>query len=165
MSKVLLLNATYEPLSTIKLERAMVLLTNGKVEILHSHDKKKVRTIYKEYPWPEVIRLRGYVKVRFKDLSPNKRNIFDRDDHRCQYCGSRKSLTIDHIIPVSRGGENTWTNLVTCCWKCNNEKGNQTPEEWGKALMRAPGRPNCLSIIKVYSKENRIKSWENYIFM
>lgn len=163
--KVLLLNATYEPLSTIKIERAMVLLITEKVDVVHSSPNKVVRTVHREYPWPEVLRLKSYVRVKFKELAPSKRNIIDRDEGTCQYCGSKKRLTIDHVLPVSRGGENSWTNMVACCWDCNNKKGNLTPEEWGRPLIRTPFRPTHLSVIKVYSKENRIPSWEDYIFL
>lgn len=164
MKKVLLLNATYEPLNTIKVERAMVLVINNKVDIVHSNLMHKIRTVNDEYPWPEVVRLKNYVRVKFKDLSPSKKNIIDRDGS-CQYCGLTKRLTIDHVIPVSKGGENSWTNMVTCCWDCNNRKGNRSPEEWGVPLIREPFRPTHLSVIKVYSKENKIKSWESYIFL
>jgi 5-methylcytosine-specific restriction endonuclease McrA len=162
--KVLLLNATYEPLSTIKIERAMVLLISQKAEVIHSSEKRVIRTVNKEYPCPEVVRLKSFVRVKFKEIAPSKRNIIDRDGE-CQYCGSKHRLTIDHVIPTSKGGENTWTNLVACCWDCNNKKGDRTPGEWGHQLKRQPFRPTQLSVIKVYSKENKIPSWENYIFI
>ena len=87
-----------------------------------------------------------------------------RDKNTCQYCGSAKNLTIDHINPVSRGGGNTWSNMITACFKCNNKKGNKTPEEAGMKLMSDPKRPTHLHVIKDYSKSHKMNSWEDYIF-
>lgn len=165
MNHVLLLNATYEPLSAIKIERAMILLTNNKAELVHAHPEKKIRTVQKEFSWPEVIRLKFFVRVKRRELSPSKRNIMERDAYTCQYCGTSENLTIDHVLPVSRGGKNTWGNMITCCWKCNNEKNNRTPEEWGTLPMTNPGRPNHLSVMKIYSRDKKLKSWEDYIFI
>ena len=87
-----------------------------------------------------------------------------RDKNTCQYCGSTKHLTIDHVMPVSRGGENTWKNMVTACFSCNNKKGCRTPEEAGMKLMSKPGRPTQLHVLKDYSRSNNLESWEDYIF-
>lgn len=161
---VLLLNASYEPLDTISVERAMILLITEKVELIHAKIGKFIRTITQEFPFPEVVRLKLFVRFNRKELQPTKRNIFDRDLHTCQYCGSTKNLTIDHVLPVSKGGKNTWSNMVTCCFKCNNKKGNQLLDECGMTLKKTPGKPTYIHVIRKYSRENEINSWGDYIF-
>lgn len=164
MSNVLLLNGDYTPLETISVERAMVLLIMQKVEVIHAKVNKVIRTIKEEFPFPEVVRLKWFVYIKRRALSPTKKNIFERDNHTCQYCGAVKELTIDHVMPVSRGGENSWKNMVACCWKCNNKKGNKTPEEAGMILKSIPGWPTHLHVLKVYSREQKMDSWNDYIF-
>lgn len=161
---VLLLNGDYTPLEAISVERAMVLLITEKVEVVHAKVDKYIRTIKEQFPFPEVVRLKWYVYIKRKSLSPSKRNVFERDEYTCQYCGSKRNLTIDHVLPISRGGENTWKNMVTCCWKCNNIKGNKTPEEAGMKLFSEPSRPTFFHVLKVYSKEKNLISWNDYIF-
>lgn len=161
---VLLLNATYEPLDCISVERAMILLLNKKVEIIHAKIDSFIHTIKEKYPFPEVVRLKFFVHIRRREMSPTKKNIFERDKYTCKYCGATKHLTIDHVIPVSRGGQNTWKNLVTCCFQCNNKKGNKTPEEAGMELTEVPKRPTYIHIIKDYSRNNNLESWKDYIF-
>lgn len=162
---VLLLNGDYSALDTISVERAMILLLTQKVEILHAKVDKYIRTINEKFPFPEVVKLKFFVYVRRRDLVPTKKNIMQRDKNICQYCGSNKHLTIDHIMPVSRGGMNTWGNMVTACFKCNNKKGNKTPEEAGMKLMSEPKRPTQLHVMKDYSKSNNLDSWSDYIFI
>ncbi len=164
MTNVLLLNVDYTPLDTISVERAMVLYFTQKIEIVHAKVGKFIHTITNTFPFPEVVRLKHFIYLRKKEMSPTKRNIFDRDLHTCQYCGSTKRLTVDHIIPVSKGGQNIWKNMVTCCFSCNNKKGNLMPEEAGMVLKRDPCRPTHIHIIKKYSKENDLTSWSDYIF-
>lgn len=161
---VLLLNGDYLPLDTISVERAMILVLTQKVEILHAKVDKFIRTVNEKFPFPEVVRLKFYVYVRRREMVPTKKNIMQRDNNTCQYCGSTKHLTIDHVMPVSRGGGNTWTNMTTACFKCNNKKGNKTPEEAGMKLMSDPKRPTRLHVIKDYSKNNNLESWKDYIF-
>ena len=161
---VLLLNGDYTALDTISVERAMILLLTQKVEILHAKVDRFIRTINDKFPFPEVVKLKFFVYVRRRELVPTKKNIMQRDKNTCQYCGSTKHLTIDHVMPVSRGGENTWKNMVTACFSCNNKKGCRTPEEAGMKLMSKPGRPTQLHVLKDYSRSNNLESWEDYIF-
>jgi len=162
---VLLLNVDYTPLDTISVERALILYFTEKVEIVHAKVDQFIHTITKTFPFPEVVRLKHYIYLRKKQMSPTKRNIFERDMHMCQYCGSTKHLTLDHIIPVSKGGQNTWKNLTTACFKCNNKKGDRTAEEAKMVLKREPALPTHIHIIKKYSDDNKLKTWEPYIFM
>lgn len=162
--KILLLNSTYEPLDTVSLERAMILVVSNKVEIIHKHRSKKIHTINTEYPYPEVLRLRSYVRVKRKELSPTKRNIILRD-RKCQYCGSTYQLTVDHVIPKSKGGKDTWTNLVACCHSCNNKKSDRSPEEMGWVLMNKPVRPHNLKFTRELSKFYEYDTWSDYLFI
>lgn len=158
MKKVLLLNATYLPISIISVERAMTLLFQEKASIVHAHENKKLRSISQSFEYPDVIKLNKYVKTYLKKATPTRKNIFLRDDYTCQYCGSKDHLTIDHIIPVSRSGKNTWNNMVTACFKCNEFKNNRTPEEADmklKPLIKA----NNFSLIKKYRRKN----WNEYL--
>ena len=109
MSKVLVLNASYEPLNICTWRRAVVLLMKGKAEQIEHNGK----LVYADFPLPTVIRLRSYVKIPYKEISLSRRNLLHRDNYTCQYCGDRRhDLTIDHIIPRSRGGTDSWDNVV-----------------------------------------------------
>lgn len=163
-STVLLLNGDYTALDTISVERAMILILTHKVEILHSKVDKSIRTVNNKFPFPEVVRLKFFVYIQRNEMVPTKKNVLQRDNYTCQYCGAVKHLTIDHIMPISRGGENTWKNMVAACFKCNNMKGCRTPEEAGMQLMSVPKRPSRIHIIKDYSKNNNLESWKKYIF-
>ncbi len=140
MAQALVLNATYEPLSVVSARRAVVLLINCKAEIVHAGDRlwssERLRI-----PVPTVVRLRRYVKVPYHRRAPlNRRAVFARDRHRCQYCaGTAENL--DHVLPRSRGGDHAWENIVAACRSCNARKGNRTPPEAGMPLAAAPRAP------------------------
>ena len=139
MGQVLVLNASYEPLNITTWRRAMVMMIKGKAESLEQDPTHEIRqgTLL-----PTVIRLRQYVRVPFRQLPLTRRNVFHRDGHSCQYCGCRdKQLSIDHVIPRSRGGDDTWENVTAACLSCNVRKGNRTPKEAGMPLRREPRRP------------------------
>ena len=139
MGQVLVLNASYEPLNITSWRRATVMLLKGKAEGLeHAHGAPLRSGLYR----PTVIRLRQFVRVPFRPLPLTRRNVFHRDGHRCQYCGcSSERLSIDHILPRSRGGPHSWDNVTTACLRCNVHKGNRTPREAGMLLARPPRRP------------------------
>jgi len=138
LSKVLVLNASYEPLNICTWRRAVVLLMKGKAEPIEHNGK----LIWADFPLPTVIRLRSYVKIPYKEISLSRRNLLHRDNYTCQYCSDRRhDLTIDHIIPKSRGGTDTWDNVVAACLKCNVKKGDRTPKEANMALLNVPRRP------------------------
>jgi 5-methylcytosine-specific restriction endonuclease McrA len=163
MGHVLVLNASYEPLNITTWRRAMVMLLKGKAEGLE-HDPEK--TIRPDYFLPTVIRLRQFVRVPYKPLPLTRRNVFHRDGHACQYCGfSGEQLSIDHVVPRSRGGTDVWENVTTACLPCNVRKGNRTPREAGMPLAREPRRPlGSLS----FEANRRIRSgqhqeWAKYV--
>ena len=139
MGHVLVLNASYEPLNITTWRRAVVMVLKGKAEGLEHDPARRIR----DDTWlPTVIRLRHYVRVPYKPLPLTRRNLFHRDGHRCQYCGtSSDQLSVDHVVPRSRGGLDTWENVTTACLPCNVRKGNRTPREAGMPLARQPHRP------------------------
>lgn len=162
MVKVLVLNASYEPLNITSWRRAVVLLLKGKAEQLEHNGKY----LYSELPLPTVIRLRHYVQVPYKEIPLTRRNILERDRQTCQYCSYKgEQLTLDHVIPRSRGGGDTWENLVTACVRCNVKKGSRTPKEANMKLLSQPRRPYSslhFEILK-YTKDNLNQEWRKYV--
>ena len=144
MSNVLVLNYDYTPLNITSTRRGYVLVDKGKAEIIKS-DENPIVAGYQTYVRPLIIRLLSYIKFNQRNLKANRTRIYKRDNHECAYCGSKKQLTLDHIIPKSRGGGNDWNNLVTCCFKCNLKKGNKTPEEAKMVLKVKPYAPTLIN--------------------
>ena len=151
----LALNASFEPLTIIPIRRAIRLVIDEKAEALEVDLGRLVRSERLELPTPVVIRLSRYIHVprRFRRQVTNT-FLFARDAYRCQYCGRhkrelgyRESLTRDHLIPISRGGDNSWANVVTACSKCNLKKGNRIPVECGLQPLHAPREPNHVELI------------------
>jgi len=156
MGNVLVLNYDYTPLNITSTRRGYVLVDKGKAEIIKS-DENPIVAGYQTYVRPLIIRLLSYIKFNQRNLKANRTRIYKRDNHECAYCGSKKQLTLDHIIPKSRGGGNDWNNLVTCCFKCNLKKGNKTPEEAKMVLKVKPYAPTLIN-------ENGLlnKIWNDY---
>jgi CRISPR/Cas system Type II protein with McrA/HNH and RuvC-like nuclease domain len=146
MDRVLVLNADYTPLNVTDTRRGFILVIKGKAEVL-KQDTKKIVTTVGEFVRPLIIRLLNYVRFHSTPLRLNRKRIFKRDNQECVYCGSKKHLTLDHVTPRSRGGKNSWTNLVTCCSPCNIKKGSKTPEEAGMKLRHKPYEPTIFSSI------------------
>lgn len=158
MERVLVLNADFTPLNVTSQQRGFNLVFLGKAEILKSSDNP-IYNGYANYVRPLIIRLLKYVKHRVKNLRVNRTRIYKRDGHACGYCGSNKLLTLDHIMPRSRGGDNSWTNLVTCCHKCNLYKADRTPAEAGMVLKIKPYEPTMFSDVMNGSAD---KIWGEY---
>ena len=144
MSNVLVLNADFTPLNVTSLQKSIKLILKGKAEIL-KEDIEKILTISGEFVRPLIIRLFNYVKFRPKAIKISRHRIYARDNHQCVYCGSKKDLTLDHVLPKSRGGGNEWTNLVTSCFKCNLKKSNRTPDEANMRMKHKPYTPTLVS--------------------
>lgn len=142
MHQVLVLNASYEPLNVCSTRRAHVLVWKGKAEVVERHDEP-LRTATNTYVRPHVIRLVTYVRVpRSVKRRISRRALFARDGWRCVYCGDGSSrLTLDHVVPRSRGGESVWENVVTACGPCNLRKGDRLLEETHMHLPRLPRAP------------------------
>ena len=156
MSTVLVLNYDYTPLNVTTIRRGFVLVDKGKAEVVKS-DESPIMTSYKIYIRPVIIRLLKYIKYQTRGLRANRTRIYKRDSHECVYCGSKKDLTLDHVLPKSRGGGNEWTNLVTSCFKCNLKKGNKTPDE---AKMMMKHRPFAPTLINENVRMQKI--WNDY---
>lgn len=141
MRQVLVLNSTYEPINVCSVRRAVVLLLKGKAETLETGDSL-LHSEHTSLAMPSVIRLKYYVRLpRFDRRRISRRAILARDGFRCQYCGSTHHLTIDHIIPRSRGGGTSWENVITSCAVCNVRKGSCLPSEVGMWPSRKPRPP------------------------
>ena len=156
MESILVLNSDYTPLNITTFKRAIILVIKGKAEIIKNDDNiiRSESTIYSK---PLIIRLFNYISHKMKNLRVNRNRVYKRDNYECAYCGSKKELTIDHIIPKSRGGKNTWNNLITCCLSCNLKKGDKTPEEAKMPLRFQPKTPT------IFANESSIaKVWEDY---
>ena len=146
MEKVLVLNSDFTPINVTTVYRGFNLVSKGKAEILKSSEKP-IRAGHSTYIRPLIIRLLNYVKYRATKLKINRHRLFRRDGYECVYCGSKRNLTVDHIIPKSKGGENTWLNLTTCCSSCNRKKGDRTPDEANMKLRINPYEPSIFSEI------------------
>jgi 5-methylcytosine-specific restriction endonuclease McrA len=166
VGEVLVLNATYEPLSVVSVKRAVVLLLKEKAELIEAAEAK-LRAENIMLPMPLVIRLVYFVKIPHRiSLPVTRRGVLARDHYSCQYCGAaplRKDLTIDHVLPRSQGGKTTWENVVTACKKCNGRKGSRTPAEANMSLLAQPKRPRYIAIATLASMEAR-EAWGKYIF-
>lgn len=163
-TSVLVLNQDYQPLSICSVQRSMKLLFMDKAELLHEHPDRKIHTVDDEYDYPSVIRLRRYIKIPYNRIVLSRRNIIKRDNNRCQYCGSTHNLTIDHIMPRSRGGKDTWENLVTACNDCNLKKGNRTPDEANMTLKRKPFRPVHITFFHTLWAGIQ-EDWKPYLYL
>lgn len=152
MQKVLVLNFDYSPLNIVPLKRGMRLIVKGKAEVIE-HDENPIRSEKREFLRPLIIRLLNYIKYRIFSYKISRKRIYSRDKNQCGYCGTKKNLTIDHIIPRSRGGGNTWENLVTCCSNCNTKKGDRTPEEANMKLRVAPQKPDFFALENISVKD------------
>jgi 5-methylcytosine-specific restriction endonuclease McrA len=151
MEEVLVLNNNYQPLNITNVRRALGMLCLGKAHAVET-DSKVFRSESLAIEMPTVVRLNYHVRRPVPPLRVSRKSVFARDQYSCQYCGRRNTaLTIDHVIPRERGGGTDWTNLVCCCTKCNNKKGNRTPEEAGMSLLRQPFRPKFIPYIS-YTK-------------
>jgi len=144
MSTVLVLNYDYTPLNVTSIRRGFVLVDKGKAEVIKS-DESPIITGYKLYVRPVIIRLLKYIRFQTRGLRANRARIYKRDNHECVYCGAKKDLTLDHVLPKSRGGGNEWTNLVTSCFKCNLKKGNKTPDEAKMIMKNKPYAPTLIN--------------------
>ncbi|MBO7940422.1 MULTISPECIES: HNH endonuclease [Streptomyces] len=141
MRDTLVLNASFEPLSTVTLNRAVVLVLQDKAVVEQAHPELRMRGADVDIPAPRVIRLCRYVRVPFRRQAPwSRRGVLVRDRHRCAYCG-RRATTVDHVVPRSHGGQDSWLNTVASCAEDNHRKADRTPEQAGMPLLRQPFEP------------------------
>ena len=146
---VLLLNQDYSPLSLCSVQRAFLLIFLNKAELVEVVKGQQLRSISSSYPFPSVVKIKKYIHVPYQRVVLSRQNIFKRDEGKCQYCGTTKDLTLDHVIPRSKGGKSNWTNLVTACKKCNSVKGDYALNQIGMKLFKKPVKPTYLSFLKM----------------
>jgi 5-methylcytosine-specific restriction endonuclease McrA len=159
--RTLVLNAGYEPLAVVSFRRALVLVLAGKATIVAQAGAPVVGGSI-TLPRPSVILLARYVRTpQGRRIPVSRRGVLRRDVHRCAYCGAH-ATTVDHVLPRSRGGADTWENLVACCIRCNNAKGNRTPEEKGWVLLVHPYTPRG-SVWSVRGAEAGDPAWAVFL--
>ena len=161
---VLVLNQSYEPLAVCRARRAVVLVFEGKAEMLED-GLGYIHSISRTYPLPSVIRLARMVKRPRRQRKMSRFEIFNRDKYTCQYCGQKtRQLTLDHVIPRYRGGQHTWGNVVSACVACNRHKAGRTPEEAHMKLIKTPSPPsdNHYYVIPYHHLDKR-DEWRKYL--
>ncbi|MEY4312977.1 MAG: hypothetical protein RLZZ319_486 [Actinomycetota bacterium] len=160
--KTLVLNAGYEPLAVVSYRRALVLVMTGKATILEHEPEHPVFGISGLWDRPSVIILSRYVRVPMTAGVPlTRRGVLRRDNHRCAYCG-KNANTIDHVQPKSRGGADSWENLVACCVRCNNEKADKTLREIGWHLAHPPRQPHGTAWL-IRGIDREVPAWNGYL--
>lgn len=162
VSRALVLNASLEPLSVVPVRRALVLVLRERADVLVTNGALW-RSEAVAMPSPSVVRLKRYVRVPYERRIPvNRRTVFQRDGHRCQYCG-RQAENLDHVVPRSQGGEHTWTNVVAACRRCNTKKGGRTPIEAGLDLASVPRQPRSDSWVAAAINGSFDPDWAPYV--
>ncbi len=160
--RVLVLNQDLSPLTICSVERAFVLVFLDKAEMVSSANGHQLRTVSLTYPLPAVIKINRYINLPYRQVVLTRQNIFKRDRFACQYCGTGHELTLDHVIPRSRMGKSSWSNLVTACKNCNSRKGDFLPEEVGFSLRTRPYKPSYILFLRNFSGFV-IDEWEPYL--
>lgn len=160
----LVLNASFEPISIATAKRALKMWAKGIARI----EEVYPRPFYRDMFLPSVIRLNNYRRVPIKKHTVSRRNLLIRDRYTCQYCSAKLApakLTLDHVMPRSRGGQATWSNLVTACRPCNNVKADKTPEEAGMKLLIQPREMSLhshRSLMRQLGED--VQSWKKYLY-
>jgi 5-methylcytosine-specific restriction endonuclease McrA len=166
--RTLLLNISYEPIRLVSWQTAVSEWFLGKVEILASYDEL-LHSCYLEIPTPAVVRLiRRHHQYRQENVPLERRYVYARDSWKCCYCGERfpdEHLTYDHVVPQSRGGRMTWTNIVTACTQCNNRKDDRTPDEAGMPLLSRPRQPRWMpsALVDAACKREIPPQWQDWV--
>ena len=166
-TRTLLLSQGYEPIKIISWQRAMTLLTLDKVDVIEEYDAE-IRATSLIVKVPAVVRLRKAFRRYAKPVKFSRVNIYARDGYRCQYCGTKCSiseLTYDHVVPRSRGGKTSWDNIVSCCYACNAKKANRTPAEAKMVLRSMPARPAWVPSVEIRVSTKSIPdAWRDYVY-
>jgi 5-methylcytosine-specific restriction endonuclease McrA len=161
---VLVLNQSYEPLTICRARRAVVLIYQGKAEMLEN-GAGFIHSIRETLPLPSVIRLASLVRRPYRLKKLTRHEVFHRDHYACQYCGkATRQLTLDHVIPRYRGGEHTWENVVSACVPCNRRKAGRTPQEAGMKLTAKPVYPRNSPLFSIpYPYHQSKREWQKYL--
>jgi len=161
---VLVLNQNYEPLNICRARRAVVLIYQGKAEMLEN-GTGFIHTASRAFSVPSVIRLDYIIKRPRHERKLTRLEVFHRDQYTCQYCGkTARQLTLDHVIPRHRGGEHIWENVVSACTACNRRKAGRTPEEAGMRLIHRPVSPRGSALFYIpYRYLQTHSEWQKYL--
>lgn len=160
---VLVLNQSYEPLTICRARRAIVLMYQGKAEMLEN-GVGFVHSATNTFPLPSVIRLGYMIRRPYRQRKLTRFEVFHRDRYRCQYCGKEtRQLTLDHVLPRFRGGQHTWENVVSACMPCNRRKAGRTPKEAGMALNRTPNNPKGMAFLLPHHYRETRHEWQKYL--
>jgi 5-methylcytosine-specific restriction endonuclease McrA len=164
--KTLVLDMCYQPIHAVSFKKAITYVVKGKVHVIESYDI----IIHADWKMPAVVRLTHWVSKKVRPVPFSKRNVYLRDNGRCQYCDkpvSQEELTFDHVIPRSRGGERTWENIVTACRRCNTKKANKTPREAGLTLKKKPVQPKWLPFVNtsVLRMQEVPRQWREFLLV
>ncbi|MDB4963295.1 MAG: putative endonuclease [Myxococcales bacterium] len=166
-TRTLLLSQGYEPIKIISWQRAIVLMTLDKVDIVEEYDAE-IRATSMVIKVPSIVRLRKAYRRHAKPVKFSRVNIYARDGYRCQYCATKCSiseLTYDHVTPRSRGGRTSWENIVSCCYACNARKANRTPAEAKMVLRSTPARPTWMPAVQIrVSTASVPDAWRDYVY-
>jgi 5-methylcytosine-specific restriction endonuclease McrA len=190
-ASVLLLNRLYMAVRVVSARRALTLLYRELAEVVSINDGEYlaydfddwvevsqamqrfeperhdwIRTVRFQIAVPKIIRLLGYDRLPATGVKLNRRNLFARDQNRCQYCGKRFStseLSLDHVIPRTQGGKNCWENIVCACIRCNVKKGGRTPHQAGLKLILAPARPKRSPVLTIKLSDSKYASWKQFL--
>ena len=158
------LDASWRPIEIIDCYKAFSMCRSGRANVVEDYDVKA----HGNSMFPAVIVLKSYVRKHDFVLKCNRRNVYARDNYTCQYCSykakNRMELTLDHVVPKSRGGPKTWDNIVSSCHKCNTSKGARTPEEANMRLLTKPRRPRA-TFIDYYALKKIPNEWSPYIYL
>ena len=163
--KALKLDSAYRPIEVIDAVEALVMCIVGKALAVENYEQK-ISSPSVTFSLPAVIVLKTVVKFRLSTVACNRSNIIWRDKNQCQYCANYfpdDKLTMDHVVPKSRGGDNSWENLVAACMKCNQKKGSRTIKESGMIPLRKPFRPKA-SILRTIGKNQISELWKDYLW-
>lgn len=187
--RILVLNRVWQPVNIVGVRRAVAMLfqdnaqvidpNGGNYEILSAcdwldrsathppaDDEPSIRSVRLNLRIPQILLLRDFDRVPVQDTKLSRRNVFERDQHKCQYCGevfSESKLNLDHVIPRDRGGQTSWENLVTSCIDCNSRKANRLPHQAGLSLRRQPLRPKHRPFLSVLHRSGAREAWKPFI--
>ena len=163
--RTLILDGNFQPIRIVSWQRAIVLMILERGHVVEYYNKK-IRSTHQSFQVPKVFQVKGVAKKRFFRLRPTRHNIFKRDNNTCAYCGLKfmqKDLTVEHIIPRSQGGNNSWHNLITACATCNNKKGANTPEQAKMPLLFKPTVPKWTPKMVLDIKKSELEIFRDYI--
>jgi 5-methylcytosine-specific restriction endonuclease McrA len=160
---VLVLNANYEPLNVCTTRRALGLMFSEKATLVQN-GRGYIQGVSQKFPAPSIIRLSNMIRRPRPIVKLTKAEVFRRDKYTCQYCGKKTStLTIDHVIPRSKGGSHTWENLVAACPSCNHRKGGRTAQQANMKLLSVPKAPSASALYIFGRYVNKNQDWVDYM--